>query len=47
MAPRMIQFSLAPAYQPSSLPQRRNRRSIYSLRIRGLEDPFMGGFQQT
>lgn len=46
MAPRMIQFSLAPAYQPSSLPQRRNRRSIYSLRIRGMEDPFMEVFNK-
>ena len=46
MAPRMIQFSLAPAYQPSSLPERRNRRSIYSLRIRGMEDPFMEIFNK-
>ena len=46
MAPRMIQFSLAPAYQPSPAPERRNRRSIYSLRIRGMEDPFMEVFNK-
>ncbi|MCZ6673889.1 MAG: PSD1 and planctomycete cytochrome C domain-containing protein [Verrucomicrobia bacterium] len=46
MSPRMIQFSLAPAYQPSRMPERRNRRSIYSLRIRGLEDPFMEVFNK-
>jgi hypothetical protein len=40
-SPRMIQFSLAPVYQPSRTPAQRNRRSIYSQRIRGLRDPMM------
>lgn len=41
LQPRMIQFSLAPAYQPSKTPQQRNRRSIYAYRIRGQADPFL------
>jgi mono/diheme cytochrome c family protein len=44
--PRMIQFSLAPAYQPSRTPQERNRRSIYAYRGRGLTDPFLELFNQ-
>ena len=41
LEPRMIQFSIAPAYQPSATPEERNRRSIYSYRVRGQADPFM------
>lgn len=41
LEPRMIQFSIAPAYQPSRTPEERNRRSIYSYRVRGQADPFM------
>ena len=41
LQPRMIQFSIAPAYQPSPKPEQRHRRSIYMYRIRGLADPFM------
>ena len=41
LAPRMIQFSLAPAYQPERNARDRNRRSIYAYRIRGLQDPFL------
>ena len=44
--PRMIQFSLAPAYQPSRTPEERNRRSIYTYRGRGLTDPFLDVFNQ-
>ncbi len=44
LQPRMIQFSLAPAYQPSRTPERRNRRSIYAYRVRGQADPFMEVF---
>ena len=36
----MIQFSLAPAYQPSRTPHERNARSIYAYRVRGQADPF-------
>ncbi len=41
LQPRMIQFSIAPAYQPSRVPEDRNRRSIYAYRVRGQADPFM------
>ena len=41
LQPRMIQFSLAPAYQPSPTPGQRNRRSIYTYRVRGQADPML------
>ncbi len=41
LQPRMIQFSIAPAYQASRTPAQRNRRSIYAYRVRGQADPFM------
>ena len=46
LQPRMIQFSLAPAYQPDPTPEQRNRRTIYSYRVRGLADPFLELFNQ-
>jgi len=46
LQPRMIQFSLAPAYQPSRTPRERNRRSIYAYRARGQADPFLEVFNQ-
>ncbi|NIP93649.1 MAG: DUF1553 domain-containing protein, partial [Akkermansiaceae bacterium] len=46
LQPRMIQFSLAPAYQPSRTPGERNRRSIYAYRVRGLANPFLETFNQ-
>ena len=46
LQPRMIQFSLAPAYQPDPIPEKRNRRSIYAYRVRGLADPFLEIFNQ-
>ncbi|MCH2178686.1 MAG: PSD1 and planctomycete cytochrome C domain-containing protein [Mariniblastus sp.] len=46
LAPRMVQFSLAPAYQPSRTPQGRNRRSLYAYRVRGLADPIMEVFNK-
>lgn len=46
LQPRMIQFSLAPAYQPSRTPEQRNRRSIYVYRVRGQADPFLEVFNQ-
>jgi mono/diheme cytochrome c family protein len=46
LQPRMIQFSLAPAYQPSRTPAQRNRRSIYAYRVRGQADPFLEVFNQ-
>ncbi|PHR89264.1 MAG: hypothetical protein COA78_35905 [Blastopirellula sp.] len=41
LQPRMIQFSLAPAYLPSKTPRERNRRTVYSYRVRGQADPFL------
>lgn len=46
MQPRMIQFSLAPAYQPSRTPDERNRRTIYAYHVRGQADPFTELFNQ-
>lgn len=41
LQPRMIQFSIAPAHQPSRTPAERNRRTIYTYRVRGQVDPFL------
>ncbi len=46
LQPRMIQFSLAPAYQPSPTPDLRNRRSVYAYQVRGQADPFTELFNQ-
>lgn len=46
LQPRMIQFSIAPTYLPSPVPEQRNRRSIYAYRVRGLADPFLETFNQ-
>ncbi|WP_235990724.1 PSD1 and planctomycete cytochrome C domain-containing protein [Bremerella alba] len=46
LQPRMIQFSLAPAYQPSATPNLRNRRTIYAYHVRGQADPFTELFNQ-
>ncbi|MDC0262085.1 PSD1 and planctomycete cytochrome C domain-containing protein [Planctomycetaceae bacterium] len=46
LEPRMIQFSLAPAYQPSPTPEQRNRRTVYAYRVRGQADPFLELFNQ-
>ncbi len=41
LSPRMIQFSISPAYQPERSAKDRNRRSIYAYRVRGLRNPFL------
>lgn len=46
LQPRMIQFSLAPSFQPSPTPQQRNRRTIYAYHVRGMADPFTELFNQ-
>ncbi|QDV24852.1 PSD1 and planctomycete cytochrome C domain-containing protein [Aureliella helgolandensis] len=46
LQPRMIQFSLAPAYQPSVTAEQRNRRTIYAYHVRGQADPFTELFNQ-
>jgi hypothetical protein len=46
LQPRMIQFSIAPAYQPSITPEERNRRTVYAYHCRGQADPFLELFNQ-
>lgn len=46
LQPRMIQFSLAPAYQPSRTPDERNKRTIFAYHCRGQADPFLEIFNQ-
>lgn len=46
LQPRMIQFSLAPAYQPSLTPDERNRRTVFAYHVRGQADPFTELFNQ-
>ncbi len=46
LQPRMIQFSLAPAYQPSPTRAQRNRRTVYAYQVRGQPDPFTEIFNQ-
>lgn len=46
MQPRLIMGTLAPSYVPNAEPERRNRRSIYALKLRGLRDPFFEVFNQ-
>ncbi len=46
LQPRMLQFSLAPAYQPSMTPAQRHRRSIYAYRCRGQGHPMLEVFNQ-
>lgn len=46
LSPRKIQFSLAPAWQPSATPEERHRRSIYTYRVRTLPDPLLEVFNR-
>lgn len=46
MQPRHIMGSVAPAWQPSKTPAERNRRTVYTERIRTLRDPMMEVFNQ-
>ena len=46
LQPRMIMGTFAPSYVPDPQPAQRNRRSIYSLKLRGHRDPFMTTFNQ-
>lgn len=46
MQPVHVQGSVAPAYQPDRLPQQRNRRTIYTVRIRSVNDPLMENFNR-
>jgi mono/diheme cytochrome c family protein len=46
LQPRMIMGTYAPAYQPNALPEQRNRRSLYALKLRGHRAPFYETFNQ-
>ncbi len=46
MQPRQIMGGTASVYEPDPLPSQRNRRSIYTEKIRGLRDPFFETFNQ-
>ncbi|MDA0589267.1 MAG: PSD1 and planctomycete cytochrome C domain-containing protein [Planctomycetota bacterium] len=46
LQPRQIMGTYSPAYQPSPLPEQRNRRTIYALKLRGQRDPFLETFNQ-
>ncbi|MDH3585167.1 MAG: DUF1549 and DUF1553 domain-containing protein, partial [Phycisphaerae bacterium] len=46
MQPRHIMGSVGPAYQPSLTPAQRNRRTIYTERIRTLGDPMLEVFNR-
>ncbi len=41
LQPRHVMGGIAPAYQPSTRPDERNRRTIYCFRIRTLADPML------
>ena len=46
LQPRMIMGTFAPSYVPDPLPEQRNRRTIYALKLRGQRDPFLATFNQ-
>ena len=41
MQPRMVMGTFAEAWQPAAKPQDRHRRALYTLRLRGHQDPFL------
>ncbi|MCA8989426.1 MAG: PSD1 domain-containing protein, partial [Planctomycetaceae bacterium] len=44
LQPRQVMGTFAAAWTPNPLPEQRNRRSIYALKLRGLSDPMMDVF---
>ncbi|MEO1616160.1 MAG: PSD1 and planctomycete cytochrome C domain-containing protein [Planctomycetota bacterium] len=44
--PRQIMGGAASVYEPDPKPKQRNRRSVYTEKIRGLRDPFFESFNQ-
>lgn len=46
LQPRQIMGGAASVYEPDPLPAQRNRRSLYTERIRGLRNPFFETFNQ-
>lgn len=46
LQPRQLMGGAASVYEPDSLPEQRNRRSVYAEKQRGLRDPFLESFNQ-
>lgn len=46
LQPRLVMGTFASAWQPAPQPEDRNRRSLYTLRLRGLRDPMLEVFNQ-
>ncbi|NNJ24426.1 hypothetical protein LzC2_04830 [Planctomycetes bacterium LzC2] len=44
LQPRQIMGSFAPAWQPNPSPDQRHRRTLYTLKLRGLRDPLLETF---
>ena len=44
LQPRMVMGTFAPAWQAEPDPRRRHRRSLYTLKLRGLRDPLLETF---
>jgi mono/diheme cytochrome c family protein len=44
--PRQVMGTFAESWQPNPKPAQRHRRSLYTLRLRGLRDPFFAVFDQ-
>jgi len=44
LQPRQVMGTFASAWVPNPLPSQRHRRSLYSLKLRGLTDPFLEVF---
>ncbi|MBA4066068.1 MAG: hypothetical protein C0501_20585, partial [Isosphaera sp.] len=42
--PRQVMGTFAPAWEPSSLPEQRHRRTLYALKLRGVRDPLLEVF---
>ncbi|HSJ03550.1 MAG TPA: DUF1549 and DUF1553 domain-containing protein, partial [Verrucomicrobium sp.] len=46
LQPRQVMGTFAPAWEPHPLPSQRHRRSVYTLKLHGLRDPFMEVFNE-
>ncbi|HEX8910793.1 MAG TPA: PSD1 and planctomycete cytochrome C domain-containing protein [Humisphaera sp.] len=44
LQPRQVMGTYAEAWQPSVRPEQRHRRTLYTMRVRGLRDPFLDVF---
>ncbi len=46
LQPRQVMGTFASAWEPSPMPQQRHRRSVYTLKLRGLRNPFLEVFNE-